>query len=286
MCDPMHGNTETSTGGLKTRRFENILRELELAFQIHSQCGSHLGGVHIELTGDDVTECTGGARGLTDARSAARLSLARSIRASITSRRWSSRYLSRKPARTAERLRALIAPAGRSTDRPLLINFTGCKASVLTALTEVYIEYIDELAAQAALDRRAGPRRIPADPFPEALDFIAAINQKFGARVPALLKAREERQKRLDAGELPDFLPETKNDPRVGLDRRPDPEGPAGPPRRDHRPHRSQDDHQRAELRREGVHGRLRRLACRRHGRTSSAVRRTCVTPFAAPSSS
>ena len=66
VCDPMHGNTETSTGGLKTRRFENILRELELAFQIHSQCGSHLGGVHIELTGEDVTECTGGARGLTD----------------------------------------------------------------------------------------------------------------------------------------------------------------------------------------------------------------------------
>jgi 3-deoxy-7-phosphoheptulonate synthase len=66
VCDPMHGNTETSTGGFKTRRFENILRELELSFQIHSQCGSHLGGVHIELTGDDVTECTGGARGLTD----------------------------------------------------------------------------------------------------------------------------------------------------------------------------------------------------------------------------
>jgi 3-deoxy-7-phosphoheptulonate synthase len=67
VCDPMHGNTETSTGGLKTRRFENILRELELSFQIHSQHGSHLGGVHIELTGDNVTECTGGARGLTDA---------------------------------------------------------------------------------------------------------------------------------------------------------------------------------------------------------------------------
>jgi len=66
VCDPMHGNTETSSGGLKTRRFENILRELDLSFQIHSQCGSHLGGVHIELTGDDVTECTGGARGLTD----------------------------------------------------------------------------------------------------------------------------------------------------------------------------------------------------------------------------
>jgi 3-deoxy-7-phosphoheptulonate synthase len=66
-CDPMHGNTETSVGGLKTRRFENILKELQLAFQIHSDLGSYLGGAHIELTGDDVTECTGGARGLTDA---------------------------------------------------------------------------------------------------------------------------------------------------------------------------------------------------------------------------
>jgi 3-deoxy-7-phosphoheptulonate synthase len=67
ICDPMHGNTETSSGGLKTRRFENILRELELSFQIHQAEGSRLGGVHIELTGEDVTECTGGARGLTDA---------------------------------------------------------------------------------------------------------------------------------------------------------------------------------------------------------------------------
>ncbi len=67
ICDPMHGNTETSTGGLKTRRFENILREIELAFQIHRDMGSVLGGVHIEVTGEDVTECTGGARGLSDA---------------------------------------------------------------------------------------------------------------------------------------------------------------------------------------------------------------------------
>lgn len=66
ICDPMHGNTETSSGGLKTRRFENIMRELELAFRLHAEHGSYLGGVHIELTGEDVTECTGGARGLTD----------------------------------------------------------------------------------------------------------------------------------------------------------------------------------------------------------------------------
>jgi 3-deoxy-7-phosphoheptulonate synthase len=80
VCDPMHGNTETSTGGFKTRRFENILKELELAFQIHAEAGSYLGGVHIELTGDDVTECTGGARGLSDG------DLARAYRSSVDPR--------------------------------------------------------------------------------------------------------------------------------------------------------------------------------------------------------
>ncbi len=67
VCDPMHGNTETASSGLKTRRFENILEELDGAFDVHRTAGSHLGGVHLELTGDHVTECTGGARGLTDA---------------------------------------------------------------------------------------------------------------------------------------------------------------------------------------------------------------------------
>ena len=80
VCDPMHGNTETSSGGLKTRRFENIQRELELSFQIHEDNGSFLGGVHIELTGEDVTECTGGARGLTDA------DLARAYRSTVDPR--------------------------------------------------------------------------------------------------------------------------------------------------------------------------------------------------------
>jgi 3-deoxy-7-phosphoheptulonate synthase len=67
VCDPMHGNTETTAGGVKTRRFDNILGEVESAFRIHREEGSMLGGVHIELTGDDVTECIGGARGLTEA---------------------------------------------------------------------------------------------------------------------------------------------------------------------------------------------------------------------------
>ena len=66
VCDPMHGNTETTAGGVKTRRFENILAEVESAFRVHEESGSTLGGVHIELTGDDVTECIGGARGLAE----------------------------------------------------------------------------------------------------------------------------------------------------------------------------------------------------------------------------
>jgi 3-deoxy-7-phosphoheptulonate synthase len=66
ICDPMHGNTETSSSGLKTRRFENIVTEIEASFRIHREMGTWLGGMHFELTGEDVTECTGGARGLTD----------------------------------------------------------------------------------------------------------------------------------------------------------------------------------------------------------------------------
>jgi 3-deoxy-7-phosphoheptulonate synthase len=66
VCDPMHGNTMTTQDGMKTRRFEDILRELELSFDLHAQAGSRLGGVHIELTGENVTECVGGARGLTE----------------------------------------------------------------------------------------------------------------------------------------------------------------------------------------------------------------------------
>ena len=67
VCDPMHGNTESTADGTKTRRFDNIVRELELAYEVHAVEGSYLGGVHLELTGENVTECTGGARGLTDA---------------------------------------------------------------------------------------------------------------------------------------------------------------------------------------------------------------------------
>ncbi|MFZ5830652.1 MAG: 3-deoxy-7-phosphoheptulonate synthase class II [Planctomycetota bacterium] len=66
-CDPMHGNTITASSGLKTRNFDDILRELNAAFDVHRATGTVLGGVHFELTGENVTECIGGARGLTEA---------------------------------------------------------------------------------------------------------------------------------------------------------------------------------------------------------------------------
>ncbi|WP_346674058.1 3-deoxy-7-phosphoheptulonate synthase class II [Nannocystis sp. SCPEA4] len=64
VCDPMHGNTERTAEGFKTRKFEHILGELEQAFDIHQRAGTCLGGVHVELTGENVTECMGGARNL------------------------------------------------------------------------------------------------------------------------------------------------------------------------------------------------------------------------------
>ncbi|KZL24901.1 class II 3-deoxy-7-phosphoheptulonate synthase [Pseudovibrio sp. Ad37] len=62
-CDPMHGNTITANG-YKTRPFERILREVEAFFAVHRAEGTHAGGVHVEMTGRNVTECTGGARAL------------------------------------------------------------------------------------------------------------------------------------------------------------------------------------------------------------------------------
>jgi len=80
VCDPMHGNTETTASGVKTRRFDNVVSELESSFAVHQNMGSYLGGVHLELTGENVTECTGGARGLTDG------DLARSYKSTVDPR--------------------------------------------------------------------------------------------------------------------------------------------------------------------------------------------------------
>lgn len=65
-CDPMHGNTVKSASGYKTRPFERVLAEVRGFFDIHRAEGTHPGGVHFELTGQDVTECTGGAQAITD----------------------------------------------------------------------------------------------------------------------------------------------------------------------------------------------------------------------------
>ncbi|MBR0798869.1 3-deoxy-7-phosphoheptulonate synthase class II [Bradyrhizobium jicamae] len=65
-CDPMHGNTITSTSGYKTRPFDRVLSEVKSFFQVHAAEGTHAGGVHLEMTGQDVTECIGGARAITD----------------------------------------------------------------------------------------------------------------------------------------------------------------------------------------------------------------------------
>jgi 3-deoxy-7-phosphoheptulonate synthase len=65
-CDPMHGNTQSTPSGVKTRHFTDILSELRQALEIHRAAGSFLGGMHLELTGEAVTECVGGAAGLTE----------------------------------------------------------------------------------------------------------------------------------------------------------------------------------------------------------------------------
>jgi 3-deoxy-7-phosphoheptulonate synthase len=66
-CDPMHGNTISSASGYKTRPFELILKEVKHFFEVHAAEGTYAGGVHLEMTGTNVTECTGGARAITDA---------------------------------------------------------------------------------------------------------------------------------------------------------------------------------------------------------------------------
>jgi 3-deoxy-7-phosphoheptulonate synthase len=71
-CDPMHGNTITSSTGYKTRPFDRILSEVRSFFAVHRAEGTHPGGVHVEMTGQDVTECVGGAQAITDDRLADR----------------------------------------------------------------------------------------------------------------------------------------------------------------------------------------------------------------------
>jgi 3-deoxy-7-phosphoheptulonate synthase len=71
-CDPMHGNTTETASGYKTRHFDDVMDEVRGFFEVHADLGSWAGGVHVELTGDNVTECLGGAQQLTDADLAGR----------------------------------------------------------------------------------------------------------------------------------------------------------------------------------------------------------------------
>ncbi len=66
ICDPMHGNTQVSSTGFKTRQFDKILSEVRDFFAVHRDLGTHAGGVHFEMTGQDVTECTGGSDDVTE----------------------------------------------------------------------------------------------------------------------------------------------------------------------------------------------------------------------------
>ena len=66
VCDAMHGNTESTSNGYKTRRFDDVLDEMRGFFEAHRAVGTHPGGIHVELTGNDVTECLGGAMHLGD----------------------------------------------------------------------------------------------------------------------------------------------------------------------------------------------------------------------------
>jgi 3-deoxy-7-phosphoheptulonate synthase len=71
-CDPMHGNTVESTTGYKTRHFDRIVDEVQGFFEVHAGLGTHPGGIHVEVTGEDVTECLGGAQEISDADLAGR----------------------------------------------------------------------------------------------------------------------------------------------------------------------------------------------------------------------
>ena len=67
VCDPMHGNTFEASSGYKTRRFEDVIEEVQGFFDVHRALDTWPGGVHVELTGDDVTECVGGGESLDEA---------------------------------------------------------------------------------------------------------------------------------------------------------------------------------------------------------------------------
>jgi 3-deoxy-D-arabino-heptulosonate 7-phosphate (DAHP) synthase class II len=116
-CDPMHGNVIKAESGYKTRPFDRILSEVKGFFAVHRAEGTHAGGIHIEMTGQDVTECTGGAVAITDegwptatTRTATRGSTPRS-RSSWRSC-WPRCSTSKRPSASATRPRLRGSPYG------------------------------------------------------------------------------------------------------------------------------------------------------------------------------
>ncbi len=122
VCDPMHGNTYEASSGYKTRRFDDVIAEVQGFFDVHRSLGTWPGGIHIELTGDDVTECVGGGEELAEiglASATSRCATRGSTGCSPSSwRSWSPRCCARperRPARSAGlRWRRTTSPPLRS----------------------------------------------------------------------------------------------------------------------------------------------------------------------------
>ena len=143
------------------------------------------------------------------------------------------------------------------------------KADVVSACEDgCEPEYARDVQISGSGEVPAGDRVLT----PEAIAFVSIADHRFDPTRRELLRRRDKRQLELRAGKLPDFLSETQNVRTSAWKVAATPRRSAGPPRRDHRAGRPQDDDQRAQLGREGLHGRLRGRATRRPGRTSSTV--------------
>lgn len=115
VCDPMHGNMVTTSGGTKTREIGQIAAELETSWDVHESLGSHLGGVHLELTGEDVTECIGGASGIVQEDLTRNYASACDPRLNYDQSMELAFLLARKMARTADRRDRAVTPPSVSS---------------------------------------------------------------------------------------------------------------------------------------------------------------------------
>ena len=167
------------------------------------------------------------------------------------------------PSRSTVQRDPASAEAGASYFDAVLETITGGDSSTLAlrgSTEEAQFEAASDGVRRASRCGRRGPgARRGRRPPPSALELVAALERELGERRHELLRARAERQERISAGELPDFLPATRVDPGGRLARRAGPGRPRRPAGRDHRSRRRPEDgDQRVQLRRADVHGRLR----------------------------